>query len=258
MMIETLGKKHDIVNSWTVVAGPCAAESEDQILQTAESAVENGAHLFRAGLWKPRTSPDSWQGAGEEGLQWMRSAKHQFGIAITTEVNSPKTIESAMNADFDVLWIGSRSAVHYPLLNEVGMQTSQTKTPVLLKRGMGSELAEWLSAADYIRRWNHNVILCERGIKSFERSTRNTLDLQAAKLAQMESGLPVIVDVSHAAGRRDLILPMALAVKAAGLDGLMIETHPNPNKARTDSKQQLPLDDFRKLMGKLKSIPRLV
>lgn len=255
MHIETLGGMHQIDQNWTVVAGPCAAESKKQIVQSAFSVAKSGAEVFRAGLWKPRTSPESWQGAGEEGSEWMKEAKRQTGIAITTEVNSAGTIEAALKAGFDILWIGSRNSIYFPLLDEVGKQTSDKQIPVILKRGMGSELNEWLGAADYIRKHNPNVILCERGIKSFNKCTRNTLDLQTAKVAQIESGLPVIIDVSHAAGRRDLILPMALAAKAAGFNGLMIETHPEPDLARTDSKQQISLEDFGTLMSKLNNIP---
>lgn len=255
MRIESLGISHEINQNWTVVGGPCAAESKDQILQSARSVAESGAQVLRAGIWKPRTNPDSWQGAGDEAIEWMREAKRQTGIAITTEVNSIGTIEKALRAEFDILWIGSRNSAYYPLLTEVGRMTSDKQIPVILKRGMGSELEEWLSAADYIRKHNPNVILCERGIKGFNRCTQNTLDLQTAKLAQIESGLPVIVDVSHAAGRRDLIMPMALAVRAAGFNGLMVEVHPDPDKARTDSRQQISLEEFKELMRKLSRIP---
>lgn len=255
MYIETLGGKHEIDNNWTVVAGPCAAESREQIAQSASSIASARADVLRAGLWKPRTTPDSWQGAGEEAVEWMQEARRQTGIAITTEVNSARTIESTLKVGFDILWIGSRNSTYFPLLDEVGRQTADKQIPIILKRGMGSELSEWLGAADYIRKHNPNVILCERGIKGFNKETRNTLDLQTAKLAQIESGLPVIIDVSHAAGRRDLILPMAMAVKASGFNGLMIETHPNPDNAKTDAKQQISLTDFDILMNKLNTIP---
>lgn len=255
MKIETLGANHEIAKSWTVVGGPCAAESKEQVLESARSISESGAQVLRAGIWKPRTSPNSWQGAGLEALNWMQEAKRQTGIAITTEVNGADTVEATLRANFDILWIGSRNSTYFPLLTEVGIQTADTQIPVILKRGMGSELEEWLGAADYIRKHNPNVILCERGIKSYNRCTRNTLDIQTAKLAQIESGLPVIVDVSHAAGRRDLIVPMACAVKAAGFNGLMVEVHPEPDKARTDSKQQISLDVFKDLMRCLEKIP---
>jgi 3-deoxy-7-phosphoheptulonate synthase len=258
MNIETLGEIHEIDHNWTVIAGPCAAESEEQIVQSSRMVAKSGAQVLRAGLWKPRTDPDSWQGAGEKALEWMKEAKRQTGIAITTEANSTSTIEATLKAEFDILWVGSRNSTYFPLLDEIGKQTSEKQVPVILKRGMGSELDEWLGAADYIRRHNPNVILCERGIKGFNKCTRNTLDLQTAKLAQIESGLPVIIDVSHAAGRRDLILPMALAVKAAGFNGLMIETHPKPDLAMTDSKQQISLENFENLMDKLKTIPNQI
>lgn len=254
MNIETLGRIHEIKKNWTVFGGPCSAESRDQVVKSAITVAKSGAEVFRAGLWKPRTNPCSWQGVGSEALEWMQEAKRQTGIAISTEVNSLSTIEATLKIGFDILWIGSRNSAYFPLLDEVGRQTSSKQIPIILKRGMGSELDEWLGAADYIRKHNPNVILCERGIKGFNKNTRNTLDLQTAKVAQIESGLPVIIDVSHASGRRDLILPMAMAAKAAGFNGLMIETHPDPDTAKTDSKQQISLSDFETLMAKLNTI----
>jgi 3-deoxy-7-phosphoheptulonate synthase len=242
-------------SNWQVIAGPCAAESRNQILRAANGISESKANILRAGLWKPRTNPESWQGAGDEALEWMQEARRVSGLAIATEVKDSGTLEAVLRAEFDVLWIGSRSAQYYPLLEEVGTATSGTILPIILKRGMGSDLEEWLGAANYIYKHNPNIILCERGIKGFPKDTRNVLDLQTAKLAQKESGLPVIIDVSHAAGRRDLITPMALAAKAAGFNGLMVEVHPNPDEAKTDAKQQISLSDFANLMYLLNSIP---
>lgn len=251
MNIQTKGKVHDLVNKWTVIAGPCAAESETQVMATAKSVAEAGGHVLRAGLWKPRTSARSWPGVGEEGIAWMEKARKATGLAIATEVRDIGTLDKILAANFDVLWIGSRNAQNFELLTEVGKRTSSRKIPVILKRGIGSDLDEWLGAAEYVVDYNPNVILCERGIRGFPRHTRNVLDLQTAWLAKEKSKLPVIVDVSHAAGRSDLVLPMARAVKAAGLDGLMVEVHPDPVMARTDQDQQISLDEFKLLMEQL-------
>lgn len=242
-------------SDFKVIAGPCAAESEQQVVELAESIKKNGGDVLRAGLWKPRTSPNSWQGAGDEGVEWMKMAKKSTKLAIATEVKDSHSLRLALKAKFDILWIGSRSAQYYPLLEEVGRLTADLNLPVILKRGMGSDLEEWLGSANYIKQHNPNVILCERGIKGFPKDTRNVLDLQTAKLAQLKSTLPVIIDVSHAAGRRDLIIPMALAVKAAGFNGLMVEVHSDPDKAKTDAKQQISIMEFSKLMRLLSLIP---
>ena len=164
------------------------------------------------------------------------------------------TLETCLRAKFDIVWVGSRNGQSYSFLEEVGKQTAGSKIPVILKRSMGADLDDWVGAAEYIAKHNSNVILCERGIKGFPRDTRNVLDLQTAKLAQ-NMGFPVIIDVSHAAGRRDLIIPMALAVKAAGFNGLMIEVHPDPDTALSDAKQQITLSEFQLLVSKLALIP---
>jgi 3-deoxy-7-phosphoheptulonate synthase len=255
MNIETLGGIHQLDYNWTVIAGPCSAETKQQLLAAASGVASAGAHVLRAGIYKPRTNSDSWQGPGDEALEWMQEAKRLTGLAITTEANDARTIEAVLKAKFDILWIGSRAATYFPLLEEVGRQTSRSNIPIILKRGMGSEVDEWIGAAGYILKYNRQVILCERGIKGFGSDTRNTLDLQGAKIAQIKTGLPVVVDVSHAAGRRDLINSMARAVKAAGFNGLMIETHPTPDQAWTDAKQQISLSDFAILMKQLKKIP---
>lgn len=241
--------------NWTVIAGPCAAESQGQILSCARRIQDDGGNILRAGLWKPRTKPDAWQGCGDIGVKWMVEAKRDTGIAISTEVKDSATIEATLKAGFDVLWIGSRNGQNFSLLEEVGRQTSDSKIPIVLKRSMASSLEEWVGAAGYIAQFNPNVVFCERGIRGYSPDTRNILDLQTAKLAQIQTGLPVIVDVSHAAGRRDLILPMAIATKAAGLNGLMVEVHPNPDMALTDSKQQISLNDFGDLVRRLNRIP---
>lgn len=242
-------------NDWKVIAGPCSAESLEQVVKTAKSLSKAGADILRAGLWKPRTRASSWQGVGTEGLSWMEEARRQTGIALATEVKDAESLEVALKAGFEIVWVGSRNGMCYPFLEEVGRQTAGTGTQVILKRNMGADLDDWLGAAEYITKHNPNVALCERGIKGFPRDTRNVLDLQTAKLAQNLSGLPVIIDVSHAAGRRDLIMPMAMASKAAGFNGLMVEVHPSPDQAKSDAKQQISLTDFGLLMGRLCLIP---
>jgi 3-deoxy-7-phosphoheptulonate synthase len=256
MEIAAFGVRNEVKGSWTVIAGPCAAENRDQVMDTARSVSGEGALCLRAGIWKPRTRARSWQGAGEEALEWMREAREETGIAIATEVNNAATLDLALRYEFDLVWVGSRNGMSYPLLDEVGRQTAGTNCLVMIKRNMGGDLEDWLGASEYILKYNSNVLLCERGIKGFPRDTRNVLDLQVAKLAQIESGLPVIIDVSHAAGRRDLIKPMALASKAAGFDGLMVEVHPEPERALSDAKQQIGFRDFSLLMRQLAQIPR--
>lgn len=248
-------KEFFTLNSWTTIAGPCAAESSEQILNSAKRIKELGGDLLRAGIWKPRTNPDFWQGVGDEAIEWMVEARKQTGIAISTEVKSIENIEKTLSAKFDLLWIGSRNGQNYDLLDEIGKMTSDNNIPILLKRSMSSTLEEWIGAAGYITRNHSNVILCERGIRGYTPDTRNVLDLQTAFLAKKESGLPVIIDVSHAAGRRDLIVPMAVATKAVGFDGLMVEVHPNPDTAKTDSKQQISAEEFGQLMEVLNRLP---
>ena len=248
-------KMIEFTRKWNTIAGPCSAESLDQVLTSARRIKAAGGDILRAGLWKPRTSPDAWQGPGDEGVEWMVEAKKQTGIAISTEVKSTATIEKTLLAGFDLLWIGSRNGQNYDLLDEIGRTTSDSKLPVLLKRSMSASLEEWVGAAGYIARYNPNVILCERGVRGYSPDTRNILDLQTAYLAKQQSGLPVVIDVSHAAGRRDLITPMAVAAKAVGFDGLMVEVHPTPSTAKTDSKQQISLDDFDRLMETLNRVP---
>lgn len=242
-------------SQWKIIAGPCSAESYEQILASAQHIRKAGGDILRAGLWKPRTNPETWQGSGDEGVEWMVEAKRQTGIAISTEVKNTATINKTLRSGFDMLWIGSRNGQNYDLLDEVGRLTSGSKLPILIKRSMSASLEEWIGAAEYVAKHNSNVILCERGVRGYSPDTRNILDLQTAYLAKKESGFPVVIDVSHAAGRRDLIVPMAIAAKAVGFDGLMVEVHPNPNEAKTDSKQQISFDEFDQLMETLNRVP---
>lgn len=238
--------------SFIFIAGPCAAESREQILKTAKSLSIMGIKIMRAGIWKPRTSSDDWQGVGDIGLDWLKEAKQKTGILTATEVKDERTIDLAMKMGIDYLWIGSRNAQNYALLEKVGQATSKSKTPIILKRSMSSSLKEWLGGAGYVAKYNSNIILCERGIRGYSPDTRNILDLQTAYLAKLQSPYKVIVDVSHAAGRTDLIFPMSKAVRASGLDGLMIEAHPDPKNAKTDSFQQVDLKEIKKIFNAVK------
>lgn len=237
-------------NELIIIAGPCSVESEEQTIAIAESVKKSGAKILRGGAFKPRTSPYSFQGLGESGLKILARAKQITGLPIITEVMDFETIQLA-NKYADILQVGSRNALNYSLLKLLG----KTKKPVLLKRGMSSTLDEFLSAAEYIlNEGNPNVILCERGIRTFETSTRNTLDLNIVPLIKQKTHLPIIVDPSHGTGLREIISPMSKASIAAGSDGLLIEVHNNPEKALTDGKQSLNLLEFEKLVQELKKI----
>lgn len=234
-----------------IIAGPCSVESEEQIVAAARAVKAAGATALRGGAFKPRTSPRSFQGLGEEGLRLLAVARAETGLPVVTEVMDTAHID--LVAEYaDVLQVGSRNMQNFALLKQVG----RAGKPVMLKRGLSATLEEWLSAAEYIlESGNDQVILCERGIRTFETSTRNTLDLSTAILAKQRSGLPVIVDPSHAAGRRDLIPALSRAALAAGADGLMIEVHPDPDRALSDAQQQLTFEAFRRLMAELELLP---
>ncbi|HYF92070.1 MAG TPA: 3-deoxy-7-phosphoheptulonate synthase [Symbiobacteriaceae bacterium] len=234
-----------------VIAGPCSVESEEQILATARAVKAAGANALRGGAYKPRTNLRAFQGLGEEGLRLLAAARAETGLPVVTEVMDTAQID--LVAEYaDVLQIGSRNMQNYALLKEIG----RPGKPVLLKRGLAATISEWLAAAEYITAsGNHQVILCERGIRTFEPATRNTLDLASAVLARNQSGFPVLADPSHAAGRRDLIVPLSRAALAAGLDGLMIEVHPDPENALSDQDQQLAPAAFARLMAALGLAP---
>jgi len=234
-----------------MIAGPCAVESWDQVIETARVVRDAGATVLRGGCFKPRTSPYSFQGLGYEGLDMLAEAGKTFGLPIITEVISPKDVDEVAKKA-DILQIGTRNMQNFSLLSAVG----RTHRPVMLKRGMSSSLDELLQAAEYIlAEGNQQVMLCERGIRTFETSTRNTLDLSAVPVLRSRTHLPIVVDPSHAAGTRDLVSPMALAAQAIGTHGIMVEIHPNPDEALSDGPQSLYLDQFDALMGAL-GIPR--
>lgn len=227
-----------------VIAGPCSVESRAQMLTAAKAVAAAGATLLRGGAFKPRTSPYDFQGLGDEGLDILQEAKVACGLPVVSEVLRETDIERVCEVA-DILQIGARNALNYSLLEAA----AHTGKPVLLKRGMASTVEEWLLAAEYIaKKGNPNVVLCERGIRTFETATRNTLDLSAVAIAKRECNLPVFVDPSHAAGRRDLIPALSKAAVCAGADGLMIEAHPHPESACSDSTQQLSPEEFRELM----------
>jgi 3-deoxy-7-phosphoheptulonate synthase len=235
---------------FTVIAGPCAVESADQILETARFLRGQGAHVLRGGAYKPRTSPYTFQGMEVEGLGLLARAREETGLAIITEVVTAEDVAHVAEVA-DILQVGARNMQNFRLLQRVG----RTDRPVLLKRGQSATLEEFLLAAEYIvAEGNPNVILCERGIRTFERYTRNTLDIAAVPLLKQLSHLPVVVDPSHATGRRDLVPPLAAASLAAGADGVMVEVHPDPENALSDGPQSLTFEGFTRMMGDLERI----
>jgi 3-deoxy-7-phosphoheptulonate synthase len=239
----------------TIIAGPCAVESKNQLVETAKVLKATGIHILRGGAYKPRTSPYSFQGLGEEGLKLLKEVKEEYGLAIVTEVLDTKDIEKIAEVA-DILQIGARNMQNFALLKEVG----KSQKPVLLKRGMSSTITEFLMAAEYILSSNnYNVILCERGIRTFSSDyTRNTLDIAGVAVIKELSHLPIIVDPSHGSGKWWLIEPLSKAAIAAGADGLMIEIHPNPKEALSDGEQSLNLPNFTNLIQKLKDISKIL
>lgn len=233
--------------SYPVIAGPCAVESEPQAMTAAQIVAGAGASMLRGGAFKPRTSPYSFQGLGRQGLQILQRAGRSVGLPTVAEVMEPEQV-GVTAEHVDMLQIGSRNMQNFPLLRAVG----RSDRPVMLKRGLAATIDEWLLAAEYVlAEGNRAVVLCERGIRTFETRTRNTLDVSAVPVVRRISHLPVIVDPSHAAGDRDLIVPLALAGRAAGADGIMVEVHPDPDRALSDAPQQLDAAGFEQLMAAL-------
>lgn len=233
-----------------VMAGPCSVESEDQIEASAAAVAAAGARILRGGAYKPRSSPYAFQGLGEDGLRMMREAADRHGLKVVTEVMTSDQIEPVARYAH-VFQIGARNMQNFPLLRDVG----RAGLPVLLKRGLSATIEEWLMSAEYIlAEGNPNVILCERGIRTFEPATRNTLDLSAVPVAQRASHLPVVVDPSHGTGLRHLVTPLAVAGVAVGAHGLMVETHPNPPEALSDGPQSLTFDGFRDMMTQVRRV----
>lgn len=241
-------------NKVIVMAGPCSVESLEQMRETAIAVREAGAHMLRGGAFKPRTSPYSFQGMGEAGLKILAQVREETGLHVVTEVMSPDQVE-LVSKYADMLQIGTRNMQNYALLNAVG----QTNMPVLLKRGMMSTIEELLMSAEYIMsNGNHKVVLCERGIRTFEKYTRNTLDINAVPVLKELTHLPVVVDPSHATGKWTLVKAASKAAVAAGADGLIIEVHPNPAEASSDGEQSLKPQRFAELMGEVAKVAAAV
>lgn len=239
--------------SLTIMAGPCAIENQDQLMQTAYAVKKAGATFLRGGAYKPRTSPYSFQGLEEEGLRYMKEAREATGLNVICEVTSEHAINAAVKY-VDMLQIGARNMQNFELLKEAG----RSGLPILLKRGLSATIDEWLNAAEYVMsEGNPNVVLCERGIRTYETSTRNTLDISAVPVLRSRTHLPVIVDPSHATGVRAYVAPLSRCAVAVGADGLMIEVHPCPACALSDGPQSLTFDQFDKLTGELRPFAQL-
>lgn len=238
----------------SLMAGPCAVESEEQMFTVAKEISKTGTKFLRGGAYKPRTSPYAFQGLEEEGLRILKSAAEANGLKVVSEIVSEDLVESASRY-CDMFQIGARNMQNFRLLKAVG----RSKIPVLLKRGISSTIEEWLDAAEYIMsEGNYNVVLCERGIRTFETATRNTLDISAITVVKERSSLPIIVDPSHAAGKSNYIRSLSLAAIAAGADGLMIEVHPNPKNALSDAAQQITPLEYSSLFEEIKNLSKVL
>ncbi len=251
--VPTIVQVRDVAiggNEVVVIAGPCSVESEEQLRRTAHGALEGGAKLLRGGAYKPRTSPYAFRGMGERGLELLAKMRDETGLGIVTEVMTPSDV-ALVGQYTDVFQIGARNMQNYLLLEEVG----RTNTPVLLKRGLSATIEEWLLAAEYVMaQGNRQVMLCERGIRTFETATRNTFDLNAVALAKRLTHLPVLADPSHGTGKWQLVTPLSLAATACGADGLIIEVHPDPDRALSDGSQSLTLENFTRLMEQVNAV----
>lgn len=233
-----------------VIGGPCAIESREQFLEVADHIQAQGASLLRGGIFKMRTNPKSFQGLGSEAFAYVKEAKKKTGLPFISEITDPRQISDLMDL-VDVFQVGTRNMYNYSLLQEL----AATKKPILLKRGLSATYEEWIKAAEYIEHGgNDQVILCERGIRTFETSTRNTLDLNAVAFIKAHTHFPILVDPSHGTGRPELIKPMSLAALAAGADGIMLETHPQPREALSDAHQALSLQEFGSIMTAVKKL----
>ena len=236
--------------NFSIIAGPCSIESKDHFLTTAVAVKQAGATLLRGGMFKMRTNPNTFQGLGSEAFDLVKGIKEESGLSFISEVTDPRQISDLMTI-VDAFQVGSRNMYNYTLLSELG----RSQKPVLLKRGFSGLIDEWLNAAEYITKEdNPNVILCERGIRSFETKTRNTFDINAIAYLKQNCSYPIIADPSHGTGVRELVTPISLAAAAAGADGLMIEVHPSPENALSDGFQTLSFEEFEALMLKLKTL----
>jgi len=241
-------------NDFLVIAGPCAVESRDQVFRIAKLVKENGISFFRGGAYKPRTSPYSFQGLEREGLHLLKEVGQKCELKIVTEVTDADLIDEVAK-HVDILQIGTRNMANYALLKKVGKLTARTHQPVLLKRGFSSTIEEWLLAAEYIiQAGNPDVILCERGIRTFESATRYTLDLNAIPVVKKLSRLPIIIDPSHGTGHSDMVIPLSKAAVAVGADGVILEVHDRPKEALCDGKQSLDGEEFHNFMSEIRKI----
>ncbi len=242
----------------TIIAGPCSVESREQMREVAACLSELGVRVMRGGAYKPRTSPFSFQGLEEKGLELLREAADEYGLLVVTEVTDSAHAEK-VDAYADIIQIGTRNMANFSLLKRVGEVTAESGKPVVFKRGMAATIEEWLQATNYITMFgNENVILCERGIRTFETAYRFTLDITAVPVVKKLSLLPIIVDVSHPAGQADLVPALSRAAVAAGADGIMVEVHPNPREALCDGPQSLDFDQFATLVADLKTVASAV
>ena len=232
------------------IAGPCAVESRELLFASAEAVMKAGANILRGDAFKPRTSPYSFQGLGEAGLELLAEAREQFGLPFVVEVVDPRDVPLVVDYA-DMIRVGTRNMANFPLLSELGKQPK----PVMLKRGFTATIEEWLNAAEYIyKEGNHNIVLCERGIRTFETSTRNTLDISAVPVIKGLSHLPIIVDPSHSGGRRELVIPLARAAVAVGADGFMVDVHPAPETALVDGPQAILPSEFEVMMDQARAL----
>ncbi|MBW4828614.1 MAG: bifunctional 3-deoxy-7-phosphoheptulonate synthase/chorismate mutase [Clostridiaceae bacterium] len=239
---------------FTIIAGPCAVENYDQMEKIGRFLYSLNVRFLRGGAFKPRTSPDSFQGLGFEGFRILREIKNKYNFEVVSEVMDPRDVEKACEY-IDIIQIGSRNMQNYTLLKEVG----KLNKPILLKRGMSATIKEWIMAAEYIKNeGNENIILCERGIRTFEDYTRNTLDLMSVPIIKSKTKYPILIDPSHGTGRRELVLPATKAALAIGADGVIIEIHPEPSKALSDGFQSLNFNEFKKLVNEIEKIKDLI
>ncbi|GIU91391.1 MAG: 3-deoxy-7-phosphoheptulonate synthase [Acidimicrobiia bacterium] len=253
-IIEVRGVRIGDPSQFVTIAGPCAVESRDQLFRTAEAVKRAGAQVLRGDAFKPRTSPYSFQGLGEKGLELLAEAREEFDMPFVAEVLDPRDVE-LVSSYADILRVGTRNMANFTLLQEVGRQPK----PVQLKRGFTATVEEWLNAAEYIyKEGNHQIIMVERGIRTFETSARNTLDITAVPVLKNLSHLPVVVDPSHAAGRRELVEPLARAAVAVGADGVMVDVHPTPDTALVDGAQALLPSEFAALMDAIREVAAVV
>lgn len=247
-IVEVGSVKVGVAGEPLLIAGPCSVESTEQVREVAKTLQAQGIKMLRGGAYKPRTSPYDFQGLGVEGLKILRKVGDEFGLKVISEIVTPADIEVATEY-LDVIQIGARNMQNFELLKAAG----KVKTPILLKRGLSATIEEFIYAAEYIlANGNSNVMLCERGIRTYEKATRNTLDISAVPILKQETHLPVFVDVTHSTGRRDLLLPTARAALAIGADGVMVEVHPDPETALSDAKQQLSIPQFNEFLAQLK------